>query len=57
VTYQEIKKGSANKAWIPELIAAAGPEITESYIDFFTSGAVAGERLQREADGPFPALG
>jgi hypothetical protein len=27
----------ANKAWIPELIAAAGPEVTETYIDFFTS--------------------
>jgi hypothetical protein len=25
------------KAWIPELIAAAGPEVTETYIDFFTS--------------------
>ena len=23
-------------AWIPELIAAAGPEVTETYIDFFT---------------------
>jgi hypothetical protein len=27
----------ANKAWIPELIAVAGPEVTETYIDFFTS--------------------
>jgi hypothetical protein len=27
----------ANKAWIPELIAAAGPEVTETYIDFFTA--------------------
>jgi len=27
----------ANKAWMPELIAAAGPEITETYIDFFTA--------------------
>jgi integrase/recombinase XerD len=27
----------ANKAWIPELVAAAGPEVTESYIDFFTA--------------------
>ena len=26
-----------SKAWIPELIAAAGPEVTETYIDFFTS--------------------
>jgi hypothetical protein len=25
------------KAWIPELIAAAGPQVTETYIDFFTS--------------------
>jgi hypothetical protein len=25
------------KAWLPELIAAAGPEVTETYIDFFTS--------------------
>src|SRR6202035_460645 len=25
------------KAWIPELIGAAGPEVTETYIDFFTS--------------------
>jgi hypothetical protein len=27
----------ASKAWIPELIAATGPEVTETYIDFFTS--------------------
>jgi hypothetical protein len=27
----------ANKAWIPELIAAAGLEVTETYIDFFTA--------------------
>jgi hypothetical protein len=27
----------ANKAWIPELIAAAGPEVTETYIAFFTA--------------------
>jgi len=27
----------ASKAWIPELIAAAGPEVTETYIDFFTA--------------------
>src|ERR1700680_3164834 len=27
----------ASRAWIPELIAAAGPEVTESYIDFFTA--------------------
>jgi len=25
------------KAWLPGLIAAAGPEVTETYIDFFTS--------------------
>jgi len=25
------------KAWLPELIASAGPEVTETYIDFFTS--------------------
>ena len=25
------------KAWLPELIASAGPEITETYVDFFTS--------------------
>ena len=28
---------SPSSAWIPELIAAAGPEVTETYIDFFTS--------------------
>ena len=28
---------SSSSAWIPELIAAAGPEVTETYIDFFTS--------------------
>ena len=27
----------ASKAWIPELIASAGPEVTETYIDFFTA--------------------
>ena len=27
----------ANKAWIPELIAAASPEVTETYIAFFTA--------------------
>jgi hypothetical protein len=27
----------ASRAWIPELIASAGPEVTETYIDFFTS--------------------
>jgi hypothetical protein len=27
----------ASKAWIPELINAAGPEVTETYIDFFTA--------------------
>ena len=25
---------NTSKAWIPELIAAAGPEVTETYIDF-----------------------
>src|SRR6476469_1215382 len=25
------------KTWLPELIAAAGSEVTETYIDFFTS--------------------
>ena len=25
------------KAWLPELIASAGAEVTETYIDFFTS--------------------
>ena len=28
---------TSSKAWLPELIAAAGPEVTETYIDFFTS--------------------
>ena len=28
---------NSSKAWIPELIAAAGPDVTETYIDFFTS--------------------
>ena len=28
---------TSSDAWIPELIAAAGPEVTETYIDFFTS--------------------
>ena len=28
---------SSSSAWIPEMIAAAGPEVTETYIDFFTS--------------------
>jgi hypothetical protein len=28
---------ASSKAWIPELIAAAGPELTETYIDFFTA--------------------
>ena len=28
---------TSSKAWIPELIAAAGPEVTETYIDFFTA--------------------
>jgi hypothetical protein len=28
---------TSSNAWIPELIAAAGPEVTESYIDFFTA--------------------
>jgi hypothetical protein len=27
----------ASKAWVAELIAAAGAEVTETYIDFFTS--------------------
>src|SRR6266852_3639126 len=31
-----VTRASSN-AWIPELIAAAGPEVTETYIDFFTS--------------------
>ena len=28
---------ASSKAWTPELIAAAGREVTETYIDFFTS--------------------
>ena len=28
---------TSSKAWIPELIASAGPEVTEIYIDFFTA--------------------
>ena len=28
---------ASSKAWIPELIAAAGPEVIETYIDFFTA--------------------
>ena len=28
---------TSSKAWIPELIASAGPEVTETYIDFFTA--------------------
>src|ERR1700726_5177051 len=28
---------ASSSAWIPELIAAAGPEVSETYIDFFTS--------------------
>src|ERR1700738_4826783 len=28
---------TSSKAWIPKLIAAAGPEVTETYIDFFTA--------------------
>src|SRR3979411_3251789 len=27
----------ASRAWSPELITASGPEVTETYIDFFTS--------------------
>ncbi len=27
----------ASKSWIPELVASAGPKVTETYIDFFTS--------------------
>jgi hypothetical protein len=29
--------GTDPKVWIPDLIAAAGPEVTETYIDFFTA--------------------
>jgi hypothetical protein len=28
---------ASSSAWIPELIAAAGAQVTETYIDFFTS--------------------
>jgi site-specific recombinase XerC len=28
---------TSSKAWIPELVAAAGAEVTETYIDFFTA--------------------
>ena len=28
---------TSSKAWIPELIAAAGAQVTETYIDFFTA--------------------
>src|ERR1700758_77065 len=28
---------ASSSAWIPELIAPAGPDVTETYIDFFTS--------------------
>jgi integrase/recombinase XerD len=28
---------NSSKAWLPELVAAAGPEVTEAYIDFFTA--------------------
>src|ERR1700737_4257336 len=28
---------ASSKAWIPELIASAGPEVTETYIAFFTA--------------------
>jgi hypothetical protein len=28
---------SSSSAWIPELIAAAGAQVSETYIDFFTS--------------------
>jgi hypothetical protein len=31
-----VTRASSN-AWIPELIAAASPEVTETYIDFFTA--------------------
>jgi hypothetical protein len=32
-----LRAGAVHRAWIPELIAAAGSEVTETYIDFFTS--------------------
>ena len=28
---------ASSSAWIPELIASAGAQVTETYIDFFTS--------------------
>jgi hypothetical protein len=28
---------ASSSAWIPELIVAAGPQVTETYIDFFTA--------------------
>src|SRR3982074_1962085 len=28
---------ASSSAWIPELITSAGPEVTETYIDFFTA--------------------
>ena len=28
---------ASSSAWIPELISGAGSEVTETYIDFFTS--------------------
>ena len=34
----------ASKAWIPELIAAAGPEVTETYIDFLPPRSATGNR-------------
>ena len=37
------------KAWLPERIAAAGPEVTESYIDFFT--ATIRNRNTRQSNG------
>ena len=33
---------ASSSAWIPDLIAAAGPEVTETYIDFFTSRSATG---------------
>jgi hypothetical protein len=33
----EVLKYPFSKAWIPQLIAAAGPEVAETYIDFFTA--------------------
>jgi len=41
---------ASSSAWIPELIASAGPEITETYIDFFTEcGYPAGGRWNNRA--------